>query len=70
MNQLTKRRKTLERPSLFVLYYMRVGELGEVSISAGAVWDMRFALLLHFEYPFIVGLLHFQGKDTRLILRP
>jgi len=30
---------------------------------------LRFALLLHFEYPFI-GLLHFQGKNTRLIVVP
>ena len=41
-----------------------------MSISAGVVLfgALRFALLLHFEYPFIVGLLHFQGEDTRLIL--
>ncbi len=39
---------------------------GKISFSAGGVWALRFAHLLHFEYPFI-GLLHFQGKDTRLI---
>ncbi len=42
----------------------------EISNSAGEVWfgGLCFALLLHFQYPFIVALLHFQEKENiRLI---